>query len=87
MTFPVLQGGAAPAFPIESHGTPFAYGMTLRQYYAAKVVEALVAASCNPHLPGDPAVGKTWPSPEELAIRRARAAWLQADALIMTEKE
>lgn len=78
MTFPVLQGG--PDTPER-----VAAGMTLRQYYAAKVVEALVAASCNPHLPGDPAVGKVWPSPEELAQRRARAAWLQADAMIITE--
>lgn len=82
MTDRINDGG--PAFPITaSYGTAWEHnGMTMRDWFAASVIAS--ANDINPHLPGDPA--GAWPAPEELAARRAKWAYLQADAMLEARK-
>ena len=76
-----------PAFPhtIEEDGclTQFHHGMTLRDWFAGQVINYL---HVNPNLPDDPASEKEWPDPLTLANRRAKWAYLQADAMIEARK-
>ena len=59
-------------------------GMTLRDWYAGKAL--VMVADVNPDLPGDPADPVNWPTPEVLFERRARWAFLQADAMVAASK-
>lgn len=73
-----LDGG--PAFPHNLDSLQFeTAGMSLRDYFAA---QALVATITNPNLPDDPANLSSWPEPSELADRRAKWCYLQADAML-----
>ena len=75
-----------PAFPHQFedvHGHPSWHqsnGMTLRDYFAGQVLMSL--GGTNPHLPDDPADPLNWPDPTNLVMRRAKFAYLQADAMI-----
>ncbi len=55
-------------------------GMSLRDWFAGQVLMSI--AGTNPNLPDDPATRNYWPAPEELANRRARWSYLQADAML-----
>jgi hypothetical protein len=77
----INDGG--PAFPMlvqswNGNISAEAEGMTLRDWFAGQCIPAM--SETNPHLPGDRADG--WPDPASLAARRARWAYLQADAMI-----
>ncbi len=78
MTEQPKDGG--PAFPIETTATPYAPGMSLRDWFAGQAL--IGATNCNPNLPGSPASEARWPDAQELADRRAAWAYLQADAMI-----
>ena len=70
-----------PAFPRSDYDNSNA-GITLRDWFAGQALAQM--AKTNPSLPGDKAT--TWPEPEELAERRARWAYLQADAMLSARK-
>lgn len=55
-------------------------GMDLRDYFAGQAI--VTVSDTNPNLPDSPASPSGWPAPDELAQRRARWAYLQADAMI-----
>lgn len=80
------QNDGGPAFPAEAEWKdgaevwPSSKGMSLRDWFAGQAL--LAGAGINPHLPGDDAEPDLWPKPAELAERRARWAYIQADALI-----
>jgi hypothetical protein len=56
----------------------------LRDWFAVAALERL--DGMNPDLPGDPASHSSWPEPQELVRRRARMAYLQADAMLEARK-
>jgi hypothetical protein len=83
MSEKVNDGGSAfPQHQFEPYGGGGCWtntgGMTLRDWFAGQCIPAM--SETNPHLPGDRADG--WPDPASLAARRARWAYLQADAMI-----
>jgi len=57
----------------------------LRDWFAGQALITL--GDVNPHLPNDAGKLRQWPEPQELAERRAKWAYLQADAMIATRKE
>ena len=66
-----------PAFPLQSIGPDFApgyAGMSLRDYFAAKAMQGLLAQSCGTALGSDP-------------IHGAQYAYQMADAMIAARKE
>lgn len=75
-----------PAMPCGSmsigDGDTVAYeqGMSLRDWFAGQALDHV--KEVNPHLPGDPSSMTEWPDPEELVKRRARYAYLMADAML-----
>ena len=71
-----------PAFPTVAGPTVYSTGMSLRDWFAGQAIAQL--SETNPNLPGDRATA--WPEPEELAERRARWAYLQADAMLSARK-
>lgn len=77
-----------PAFPFAatdpSNVHMQAQGMTLRDWFAGQALGNL--GNVNPNLPGDPASPLGWPDAEELMQRRARFAYLQADAMLEARK-
>lgn len=59
-------------------------GMTLRDWFAG---QALISdPGNNPNLPDDPANTSRWPDAKDLAERRAKWAYHQADAMIAARK-
>lgn len=54
--------------------------ISLRDYFAGQALTA--AMDMNPHLPGDPADPRVFPGAAELAERRAKWAYLHADAML-----
>jgi hypothetical protein len=75
-----------PAFPVEANISAQGYarlpafpGMSLRDWFAGQAL--LTVGDMNPNLPGDPATGY-WPEPDDLVMRRAKWAYLQADAML-----
>lgn len=70
-THPILYGSA------DQH---LAQGMSLRDWFAGQALITL--GDVNPHLPNDAGSLREWPEPQELAARRAKWAYLQADAMI-----
>lgn len=54
-------------------------GMSLRDWFAGMALIAL--GGTNPNLPDDRA-GQGWPDAQELASRKAKWAYMQADAMI-----
>lgn len=78
-----LQFGG-PAFPQlipGDDGETFVFpGMTLRDHFAGQALKAL--GRHNPNLPDDPASHLGWPEPQDLADRRAKWAYMQADAML-----
>ena len=61
-----------PAFPLQSIGPEFApgyAGMSLRDYFAAKAMQGLLAQSCGTAFGSDPALG-------------AQYAYQMADAML-----
>ena len=75
-------GGAAFPFSPNDHSTSHmaTNGMTLRDWFAGQALTAL--GELNPNLPGSLASAQTWPDPQELADRRSKWAYLQADAML-----
>ena len=74
-----------PAFPTHpalysSADAGLAQGMSLRDWFAGQAL--LDVSGTNPNLPGDPADTTEWPKPMQLARRRARWAYIQADAML-----
>ena len=66
-----------PAFPLQSIGPDFApgyAGMSLRDYFAAKAMQGLLAQSCGTALGSDP-------------IHGAQYAYQMADAMLAARKE
>lgn len=56
-------------------------GMSLRDWFAGQALTSL--AEIDPSLPGEaPQHNYVWPAPERLAERRAKWAYLQADAML-----
>ena len=64
--------GAMPAFPVADQGTHGCYGMTLRDYFAAKVMQAFMQSAVLP--PG-------FDASESLAFVAARS-YETADAML-----
>ena len=65
-----------PAFPLQSIGPDFApgyAGMSLRDYFAAKAMQGLLAQSCGTALGSDP-------------IHGAQYAYQMADAMLAARK-
>ena len=60
-------------------------GMSIRDWFAGQALITL--GDINPHLPNDAGKLRQWPEPQELAERRAKWAYLQADAMIAARKE
>lgn len=73
-----------PAFAAVAIGpqgdTVGCWGMSLRDWFAGQALITL--GQVNPNLPDDKAGFHDWPSPQELAMRRAVWSYLQADAMI-----
>jgi len=78
------KDNGGPAFPNIAGHTVYSNGMTLRDWFASQAL--LSVGETSPNLPGDPANTGAWPGPEELATRRARWAYLQADAMLEARK-
>lgn len=79
MTDQHKDGG--PAFPTGLTAGHYSQeGMTLRDWFAGQALASI--AHENPNLPDDNASRHDWPSPAELAMRRAVWSYLQADAMI-----
>jgi len=82
MTEQPKDGG--PAFPFAatdpSNEAMQAQGMSLRDWFAGQALITL--GECNPNLPDDPADIRRWPDPQIMAVRRAKWAYLQADAML-----
>ena len=79
-----IKPDGGPAFPNEIIGS-ISKGMSLRDWFAGQAL--LDVAGVNPSLPGDKANTGAWPSPDELAMRRAVWAYLQADAMLTARLE
>lgn len=75
---------SGPAFPTVAGQTVYSNGMTLRDWFAGQALASL-AGDINPHLPNSRA-SAMWPEPQELADRRAKWAYLQADAMLAARK-
>ena len=71
-------GGAFPLATSEQNDAQF--GMSLRDWFAGQALA--IMAQSNPNLPGDTADDRCWPEPEDLCRRRAKWAYMQADAMI-----
>jgi hypothetical protein len=63
-----------PAFPLWKKDGAFAYGMTLRDYFAAKAMQALIIAH-------GPAPQGGWP------VYAERTAYLVADSMLKAREE
>lgn len=67
------QDNGGPAFPLHNHGSltlgMHVVGMTLRDYFAAKAMQGLLAQSCGTALGSDP-------------IHAAQYAYAMADAML-----
>lgn len=76
------NGGAAFPFSPNDHSTArmTTSGMSLRDWFAGQALITL--GDVNPHLPSDAGSLRKWPEPQELAARRAKWAYLQADAML-----
>ena len=73
------------AFPVMNMATGLIHqGMTLRDWFAGQALITL--GEGNPNLPDDPADIRHWPKPMVMAVRRAKWAYLQADAMIEARK-
>ena len=87
----INDGGLA--FPGETlvkngmHSTTKVYnpGMSLRDWFAGQAL--LSDPGNNPNLPGDPANTSRWPDAKDLAERRAKWAYHQADAMLAARTE
>jgi hypothetical protein len=75
-------GRAFPLFVPDGHynGSVDFPGMTLRDWFAGQALAS--DPGNNPNLPDDPANTSRWPDAKDLAERRARWAYHQADAMI-----
>ncbi len=80
----INDGGPAFPVPTDKYGSEEFYlgttGMMLRDWFAGQTL--LEVAGMNPNLPGDAAKCTEWPGPKELAERRAKWAYIQADAML-----
>ena len=67
-----MKNGGGPAFPLQSIGPEFApgyAGMSLRDYFAAKAMQGLLAQSCGTAFGSD-------------SIQGAQYAYAMADAML-----
>jgi len=82
------DGGPAYPVPTDMSGGEAFYlatpGMSLRDWFAGQALIAI--GDINPHLPGDKADPNIWPEPAQLVARRAKLAYLQADAMLEARK-
>ena len=78
MTTQPNDGG--PAFPRADDVANSNAGMSLRDWFAGQAMAG--SHGENPNLPGDLADTTEWPKPIALSRRRARWAYLQADAML-----
>ena len=74
-----------PAFPMPQAETSQGghwqqEGMSLRDWFAGLALAAL--GNLNPFLPGEATALNQWPDAGALTVRRAKWAYLQADAML-----
>ena len=82
MTDEIDNGGSAFPFAATDQSNVHMQhpGMSLRDWFAG---QALISdPGNNPSLPGDPASTSRWPDAKDLAERRAKWAYHQADAML-----
>ena len=72
-----MKNGGGPAFPFLSDadaGEPGELGMTLRDYFAAKAMQGLLAQSCGTALGNDPKFAAEYAYATADAMLKARQA-------------
>ena len=72
-----MKNGGGPAFPFPSDadaGEPGELGMTLRDYFAAKAMQGLLAQSCGTALGNDPKFAAEYAYATADAMLKAREA-------------
>ncbi len=71
--------GGGPAFPSENHS--LCYGMTLRDYFAAKALQVVYDKNWEMFM------NETFESPEEAVEGAAKDAYELADAMLKAREE